>query len=426
LKKKYTLAETFVGAGGSHLGFRQAGFKSIYVNEFDANFVKTLLINNPELTTDAFIDDRDIIDVDPRSILKKCKLKKSELDVLFGGVVCKGFSMAGERSPNDNRNFLYHEQLKLVSELKPKISIIENVPGISNATVLSPKTPSSFKRDIDDLWQSLADYKGQKAELRKKNALTNEFEQNGNFLKLKKKKILEEAKAKGYLIPVMEDIYKIYEKMGYQVQHMVLNAAWYGAATKRQRIVIVAVRDDLESNFIFPIPTHFTQELVNRPIFDKKKIDLSKLKKAVTVGEALSTIDYSNKEDLDNNPMKHDKKTVRRFKFIPEGDSITNHLDKLPPDLVISSFYSRGNTMRLARNSPSPTLVPGHSNFPVHPTEHRSISVREAASITGFPNNYTFVGTHTKRCEQVGNAVPPPLAFAIAKSCVDLLNKLRN
>lgn len=78
--------------------------------------------------------------------------------------------------------------------------------------------------------------------------------------------------------------------------------------------------------------------------------------------------------------------------------------------------------MRLDGNSPSPTLVPGHSNFPVHPKEHRSITVREAATITGFPNDYKFFGSHTKRCEEVGNAVPPPLSSAVAKSVKNVLD----
>lgn len=71
----------------------------------------------------------------------------------------------------------------------------------------------------------------------------------------------------------------------------------------------------------------------------------------------------------------------------------------------------------------APTLVPGHSNFPVHPKEHRSITVREAAMITGFPEDYKFFGNHSKRCEHVGNAVPPPLAKALAYECSKLLNK---
>ncbi|MDQ7084968.1 MAG: DNA cytosine methyltransferase, partial [Sulfurovum sp.] len=75
-------------------------------------------------------------------------------------------------------------------------------------------------------------------------------------------------------------------------------------------------------------------------------------------------------------------------------------------------------------DKPSPTLVPGHSNFPVHPKEHRSISVREAGVITGFPLDYKFFGSHSKRCEHVGNAVPPQLASALAKSCIEVLEKI--
>lgn len=101
-------------------------------------------------------------------------------------------------------------------------------------------------------------------------------------------------------------------------------------------------------------------------------------------------------------------------------------MDELPDELKISRFYSRGCTMRLDGNQPNLTLVPGHSNFPVHPRENRSITVREAATITGFPNNYVFVSNHTQRCEQVGNAVPPALSTTIAKSIKELLDKYYN
>ena len=77
--------------------------------------------------------------------------------------------------------------------------------------------------------------------------------------------------------------------------------------------------------------------------------------------------------------------------------------------------------MRLNGSGLSPTLVPGHSNFPIHPREHRSITVREAAVISGFPHNYKFFGNHSKRCEHVGNAVPPLLAKALAKECYNFL-----
>jgi len=121
--------------------------------------------------------------------------------------------------------------------------------------------------------------------------------------------------------------------------------------------------------------------------------------------------------------MNHNEKSVERFKYIPEGKNIVSVMEQLPKELKISSFYSRGCTMRLAGNEPAPTLVPGHSNFPVHPKEHRSISVREAAIITGFPQNYKFFGSHTSRCLQVGNAIPVKLAEAVAKEVKKILEE---
>ena len=174
--KHYTIAETFVGAGGSHIGFKQAGFKSVYVDDFDDNFLKTLVNNNPELLEDGvFVDNRSIIDVDPKSILAKANIKPKELDVLFGGIVCKGFSLAGDKSPNDERNFFYRKQLELVKVLQPKVSVIENVVGILNGEVLSDETPLEIRDRVNKVWQELANYKGKKADLRKKGLITQEF-----------------------------------------------------------------------------------------------------------------------------------------------------------------------------------------------------------------------------------------------------------
>lgn len=415
--KTYTIAETFIGAGGSHIGFSKAGFKGVYLNDNTQIFIDTLAANN-KIDNGAFVDVRSILDVKGKEILDKTGLKPKELDVLFGGIVCKGFSLAGERSPNDERNYFYHKQLELMSVLKPKVSIIENVPGIAKARVLSPNTPLEIRNLVDQVWQDLEDYKGQKAELRKRNKLTEEFLTKGENLRSKKKELQQELEEKGYLISVIEDIFNIYEKYGYKVKKQIVNTAWYGAATKRERMIIVGVRKDIKGEFKYPKVQYYDKGLKTKIPEDMKN---EKYKKPVTVGDALKTIDYSNKNDLDNESMNHAPKTVKRFKYIPEGKNIISVIDDLPTDLHISKFYSRGNTMRLDRNKPSPTLVPGHSNFPVHPWEHRSITVREAATITGFPNDYKFVGSHTKRCEQVGNAVPPLLAYNLGLSVKELL-----
>ena len=418
-KKKFLIFETFVGAGGSHLGFKEKGFQSVYVNDFNKDCIETLLYNNPKIRKNAFIDNRSILEIDELDLFEKLNLKKNEIDVFFGGIVCKGFSLAGERSPNDERNYFYNKQINLVKQFKPKISIIENVPGIKHAKILSSNAPSEIKKKINLIWQSLEDYKGQKADLRKKNLINKSFEALGKELRVQKEEINQQLDKKKYLISVLDDIKNQYNEIGYNVQVKSLNAAWYGAATKRERVFIVATRNDLKGEFNFPIPLYHNDEI--RTKFDFN-VDKTKLKKPITINEALSKINYKN-DDIDNRPMNHAKKTVDRFKYIPKGGNIANVIDELPDYLKISKFYSRGNTMRLDGAKLSPTLVPGHSNFPVHPNEHRSITVREAAVISGFPIDYKFFGNHTKRCEHVGNAVPPPLAEAIAKECIEFLKK---
>ncbi|WP_432481454.1 DNA cytosine methyltransferase [Moraxella sp. ZY200743] len=420
--KDYTIFETFVGAGGSHIGFKQNGFKSVYVNDDNKDCIDTLLLNNPEIKQTAFVDCRSVLDIDTDNLLNNIKLKQGELDVMFGGIVCKGFSLAGERSPNDERNYFYHQQLKLVEITKPKISVIENVKAFSNGQVLSESTPQTIRDEVDRIWQELENYKGQKAELRKKNKITPEFEQKGLDLRKQKERLLAILKENNYLISVLDDLYQIYDRIGYNVSHKILNTAWYGASTKRERIIIVAVRKDLPNNFEFPFPIYHSDEILTKLDFDN--IENVEFLKPISIGEALSKIDYSNKDDIDNHPMNHSPKTVERFKYIKAGSNIQETMHEIPDDLKISSFYSRGNTMRLSMELLAPTLVPGHSNFPVHPIEHRSITVREASVITGFPMDYKFIGNHSKRCEHVGNAVPPPLASAIAKECIKFLDRM--
>lgn len=418
----YTVFETFVGAGGSHLGFINNGFKSKYVNDFDENCLKTLVYNNPELEKEAVVDNSSIVDINPNDILKKTEMESKELDVLFGGLVCKGFSLAGERSPNDERNYFYRKQLDIVKVVQPKISIIENVPGIQNAKVLSPDAPKEIAKKIDEIWQKLEDYKGLKAFIRKSSSITKEIQEQGQSLRKEKEYMIKYLENHNLLISVIDDIKNTYDKLGYKVYMQILNSACYGAATKRERVIIVAVRKDIKMDFKFPQAIYGNKTFATK--YPYLYVDLNdNVKPLRTVNDALATINYNNKDDIDNIPMQHSSKTIKRFTYIPEGDSIANHIDELPEDLKISKFYSRGNTMRLDGDEPSPTLVPGHSNFPVHPKEDRSITVREAATITGFPQNYKFFGSHTKRCEEVGNAVPPPLSTAIAKSAKELLDE---
>jgi DNA (cytosine-5)-methyltransferase 1 len=424
MKKKYTIAETFVGSGGSHIGFKQAGFVSVYANDCVDVFLEGLVLNNPEMKKNAWIHNEKIENVSPKDILKETGLKSGELDVLFGGVVCKGFSLAGVRDPNDKRNTLYRDQLKLVKGLKPKISIIENVPGMENLRITSSTTPKKIREEMSNIWSQIDKYKGIKAKLTK-NGMELSKKELAFLEKIKKSKKKLEKEIIETSVNVVDDIKEQYKKMGYNTYVAKLNAAWYGAATKRVRLIIVAIRKDVDSGYKFPEIKYFSKEL---SVKNSAEIPMKKNpKNPISVNEALSKMDLKGKNnpknDIDNMPMNHEEKTVRRFKYIPEGRNIVDVIDKVPKELRISKYYSRGCTMRLAGDKPAPTLVPGHSNFPVHPKKHRSITVREAAVITGFPDNYKFLGSHTMRCEEVGQAVPPPLAKAIADSVKPLLDK---
>lgn len=401
-EKQYLLAETFVGAGGNHIGWKKQGFKTVYVNDFDENMINTITYNNPELK-DQIVDSDSILDLEPKKLLKKMKLEKGELDVLFGGIVCKGFSLAGERNPMDERNFFYHSQLELVKEWRPKVSAIENVSGILSGQVVSHKAPKWVGDEVTRIWEALSKNKFERSRSNKKNtdAEKKELEIVFEALKKERQELMEKIEADGYLVKVIDDIKDIYKELGYRVYVKTLKSSEYGVASIRKRVFIIAVRNDVKGEYKFPEPKNKDGE--------------------ITVRKALKGIKIDSK-DQDSLPMKHTAQVARRFSYIPQGKNISDVMDSIPQELRINKFFSRGSNMRLSWDVPAPTLVPGHSAFPLHPEEHRSITVREAACITGFPKDYKFFGNHSKRCEQVGNAIPPKLAESIAESVKELLD----
>ena len=131
----------------------------------------------------------------------------------------------------------------------------------------------------------------------------------------------------------------------------------------------------------------------------------------LTVKDAFNLMDENINNPLidpDNKPMNHKASTVEKFK-------------KITCDKKSGGFSSRGTSNRLHLNKPAPTLVPGHSSFQIHPIEHRSISVREGATISGFPITYKFKGSHSDRCMQIGNAIPVQLGQILAKCAKKVL-----
>jgi len=430
-ENNFTIIETFVGAGGSHLGFKNNNFKSIFVNDIWKESLKTLKLNN-ELT-DKQIICQDINELVKRNLCQEYDIKQGDLSVLIGGVVCKGFSLAGVRNPYDERNYLYLSQLKLVEQLRPKISIIENVPGMKNMKILSQKSlnkefsaPISeklqidFEESIDDLCKEVDDiitnHKNNRGQIIAVNKKLSADKNNKELLEKKKKLEMEKLQLEKkrhfledtldkYMYSVFDDIIDRYKELGYNVYDKILMCSNYGGFTNRRRLIIVAVRNDLRNDKIIWKWPKITNS-------DDIKDNLPKLK---TIKDAFDLLDYNNinnpKTDLDNVPIKHKQTTIEKFKLI------TNQKKS-------DGYSSRGSSNRLSFDKPAPTLVPGHSSFQIHPSEHRSITVREGAIITGFPSTYKFVGSHSDRCVQIGNAIPIHLSNALAKSCVELLSQL--
>ena len=189
----------------------------------------------------------------------------------------------------------------------------------------------------------------------------------------------------------------------------VLCAADYKVPQLRNRVFFLGFREDLSLQPSFP-----------KAICSKDNYE--------TVGNAI--MDLVGQEYVFPNhvPMKHNSIVEERIKYIKEGQGIPS--EGLPEKLAHGSRSDyKDNSIknfshvykRLSRSKPSTTMVPGHNAFPLHPTENRSLTVREAARLQTFPDDVIFYGTRQEQCIQVGNAVPVILAHVLANHIKSIL-----
>lgn len=202
---------------------------------------------------------------------------------------------------------------------------------------------------------------------------------------------------------IFEEIKETFAATGYDFNYIVLNAADYGVPQIRERVFFYGTR-------------------IGVKMTPPKKICGEGLAPYKTVMEAIGDLADDNVEALNHVPLNHGATNIARYKLIPEGGRMPE--DKLPPELYRKNF---GSTFkRLDRNKPSLTMVPGHNAFPIHPWLHRSLTVREAARIQMFPDDFELMGNRQKQCMQVGNAVPVGLSFEWAKHIKTYLDQYYN
>ena len=359
--------DLFAGCGGFSCGFEKAGFNIVSAVEYD-KMIATSYKHNHKNTI--MIAD-DIKNVDNENVFsKKCA------DVIIGGPPCQGFSMAGARIRKngfieDPRNYLFKHYFNIVKVVRPKIFIIENVKGI-----LTLKNGEIFK-EIVKVFTDPANFDGQP----------------------------------------------------YKIQYKLLKAKEIGIPQARERVIIIGslVDFDLETelnktfNIIKDKDARFFDSVsvmdaisnLPQPTQDGKISNMKAL-------NSYQSFLYNDGVTFNHTPQNHSAKAIERMSKIKIDENFT------VLDENIKSVHS-GAYGRLNPNGIAPTITtrfdtPSGGKF-IHPFKNRTLTPREAARIQSFPDSFEFIGTKSNICKQIGNAVPPKLAFVLAMMVKGVLNE---
>lgn len=193
--------------------------------------------------------------------------------------------------------------------------------------------------------------------------------------------------------------------VGYHFSYAIVNAADFGCAQRRERLFMVGLRSDIEASFVFP----------------------SFRLPQVSVRDAIE--DLVGRQDVDNNePMKHTKRILERYKHIPQGGTMANvpaeHQQRKRGDAsVVSGKQSSQSYHRLVESEPSPTVCAMFQAHFIHYSQDRNLTAREAARLQSFPDDFCFHGKRTvmswekelSQYQQIGNAVAPRVAYALGR-----------
>ena len=230
-----------------------------------------------------------------------------------------------------------------------------------------------------------------------------------NLIRALKPKFIVMENVKGILTmdngAYLQNVLTLLREEGYNVDYRLVNMANFGVPQIRERVIILGNRLGLPIDF--PQADHSDNPDDNLPPWVSC---WSVLEDLVPMGDNPA---------FNHVALKHTPKNIARYKLIPEGGRLPE--DDLPPELYRKNF---GNTYkRLDSKRPALTMVPGNDAFPIHPTLHRSLTVREAARIQTFPDTMIFEGNRRQQGHQVGNAVPPVFSEKLGRFVVSQITE---
>lgn len=374
--------ELFAGAGGLGIGISKAGFKPAMVVEWDRWCCDTIR-ENRKLASGQLSKWPEPVEGDVRTV--DFADFENKIALVSGGPPCQPFSLGGKHKAHSDDRDMWSEAVRAVRQIKPKAFIFENVKGLTRATfatyfsyILNQLSFPEIVRRADESWPDHL-------------ARLEQHQTSG---------------ARGGL--------------QYNVVFRTLNAANYGVPQRRERVVFVGFRSDLEMLWHFPDETHSLDALLWNQVRDQSYWDIHKVPSA----DRSVDLRWHNKGmRLAEKPVLLPWRTVR--------DALVDIPDpELSPERAVSIFDHRfqpgaktypGHTGS-PLDEPAKTLkagvhgVPGGENMLARPDGTvRYFSVRESARLQTFPDDYRFHGSWTESMRQLGNAVPVELARIIGK-----------
>lgn len=354
--------DLFAGAGGMSLGFEQAGFDVLAAVEYDPIHAATHEFNFPDCATIC----RSVRDIDGDYIRASSSIEDSDIDVVFGGAPCQGFSMIGKRALDDPRNELVSHFVRLVAELRPKYFVFENVKGL---------TIGQHRKFLDQ--------------------------------------IIEEFKERRYKV---------------RSDYRVLNAANFGVPQDRQRLFLRGARQGMALPD-YPEETHTPGQplpgirektpTVWDALGDVPEADdfeellerdwvLADFREPSAYAAGLrSGSRHRGRPELLSSSLRtvHTQLSRQRFRATKPGKvEPISRFPKLDPEGICNTIRAGTASDRGAFTSPRP----------IHPFSSRCITVREAARLHSYPDWFRFHATKWHGFRQIGNSVPPLLAKAVA------------